>query len=373
MKSIKEIKILKGKKVIVRVDFNVPIKNGKVFDDFRIKKSLSTIEYLNKNKAIVILIAHLGNEKEESLKPVYLQLKKYLPKVIFIDTPILGEATAREINNLKEGDIVLIENLRNDEGEKKNSPSFARGISRYGDIYVNDAFSVCHRAHASVVGLPKFLPSYGGFQLQEEIDNLSKVFNPNHPFLFILGGAKFETKVPLIKKFIRQADDIFIGGALANDFLKAKGYEVGTSLVGKKDFQINTFLKRSNLTIPVDLRVSLDASSHFAKADEVKNDECIVDVGPKTIEILKEKIEKVQFILWNGPLGKYEDGYSQGTEEILKIISKSKAYSVIGGGDTVSLISKLKLESKFGFISTGGGATLEFLTKETLPGIKALK
>ncbi len=373
MKSIKEIKNLVGKKVIVRVDFNVPILNGKVLDDFRIKKSLSTIEYLHKNKAIVILIAHLGDDKEESLKPVFLKLKKYLPKVIFIDTPILSEKTAIEINGLKEGDIVLMENLRNDEGEKKNSPSFARGISRYGDIYVNDAFSVSHRAHASVVGLPKFLPSYAGLQIEEEIKNLSNVFNPSHPFLFILGGAKFETKVPLIKKFLRQADDIFIGGALANDFLRARGYEVGTSMVGKKDFQVNTFLKRPNLIIPIDVKVTKENKFSFVKSDEVKIDECIVDIGPKTIEILKEKIEKAKFILWNGPLGKYENGFGGGTEEVLKIIAKSKAYSVIGGGDTVSLISKLKLEDKFSFVSTGGGATLDFLTKETLPGIKALK
>lgn len=373
MKSIKEIKNLKGKRVIVRVDFNVPVVDGKVLDDFRIKKSLSTIDYLHKNNAIVILIAHLGDEKEESLKPVFLKLKKYLPKVIFIDTPILSERTAMEIGKLKDGDIILMENLRNDEGEKKNSPSFARGISRYGDIYVNDAFSVCHRAHASIVSLPKFLPSYVGLQLEEEINNLSKVFSPEHPFLFILGGSKFETKIPLIKKFLRQAEDIFIGGALSNDFLKARGYEVGTSLVGKKDFQINTFLKRSNLFIPTDVKVAKDKKSFFANSNEVKPDECIVDIGPKTIETIKEKIEKAKFILWNGPLGKYEDGYSAGTEEILKIIAKSKAYSVIGGGDSVSLISKLKLESKFGFVSTGGGATLDFLTKGTLPGIKALK
>ena len=373
MKLIKELKNLKGKRVIVRVDFNVPILNGKVLDDFRIKKALPTIEYLHRNKATIILIAHLGDGKKESLRPVFSRLKKYLPKIIFIDTPILGEETGKMVNNLNEGSIVLMENLRNDEGEKKNSPSFARGISRYGDIYVNDAFSVCHREHSSVVGLPKFLPSYAGFQLEEEINNLSKVFNPNHPFLFILGGAKFETKIPLIKRFIRQADDVFIGGALANDFLKTKGYEIGISLVGKKDFQINAFLKRPNLIIPYDVKVLKGGQSFFVKSNEVKPDECIIDVGPETIEILKNKIEKSKFILWNGPLGRYEDGGAKGTEEILKIISKTKAYSVIGGGDSVSLISKLKLENKFGFISTGGGATLDFLSKGTLPGIKALK
>jgi phosphoglycerate kinase len=373
MKSIKEIKNLSGKKVLVRVDFNVPIQNGKIFDDFRIKKALPTIEYLHKNGAIVILIAHLGDEKTESLKPVFLKLKKYLPKALFIETPILGEKTGQAVDSLKNGDIVLMENLRNDEGEKKNSPSFARGLSRYGEIYVNDAFSVCHRSHASIVGLPKFLPSYAGLQLMEEINNLSKVFDPKHPFLFILGGAKFETKIPLIKKFIKQADDVFLGGALANDFLKAKGYEVGTSVIGKDDFQINAFIKRPNLVLPVDVKVSKGTSNYFSLVKEVKPDECIVDIGPKTIEILKEKIEKAGFILWNGPVGKYDSGYAEATEAILKIIAKSKAYSVIGGGDTVSLVSKLKLESKFSFVSTGGGATLDFLTKETLPGIKALK
>lgn len=373
MKTVTEIKNLKNKKVIVRVDFNVPIFNGKVLDDFRIKKSLPTIEYLHKKKATVILIAHLGDDKEESLKPVFLQLKKYLPKLIFIDTPILGEETEKIIKELKEGSIVLMENLRNSEGEKKNSPSFARGISRYGDIYVNDAFSVCHRAHASIVGLPKFLPSYAGFQLQEEINKLSKLFHPTHPFLFILGGAKFETKIPLIKKFIKKADNIFIGGAIANDFLKAKGYEVGTSLVGEKDFQINSFLKKPNLLIPLDVKVLKENKYIFVNSNEVKQDECIIDIGPKTIEILKNKIENSKFILWNGPLGKYENGGEKGTEEILKIISKNKTYSVIGGGDSVSLISKLKIENKFGFVSTGGGATLEFLTNGILPGIKALK
>jgi len=373
MKSIKEIKTIEKKRILVRVDFNVPMKNGKVLDDFRIKKSIATIKYLQKKEAIVILIAHLGEDGGESLKPIFLRLKKYLPKAQFIEAPVLGMETFDALKELQKGDVVLLENIRNDDGEVKNSPSFARGLSRYADIYVNEAFSVCHRAHASIVGLPKHLPSYAGLQLLEEIENLSKVFDPQHPFLFILGGAKFETKIPLIKKFLRQSDDVFIAGALANDFFKAKGYEVGESLVGPSNFQIPSLLKRPNLLLPSDVEVVKGSTSRFSLSNEVNSEESIVDIGPKSIKELEELIEKAKFILWNGPLGKYDSGFDKATESILKTISKSKVYSVIGGGDTVSIISKLKMEDKFNFVSTGGGATLDFLTKETLPGIKALK
>lgn len=373
MNSIKDIKNLSGKKVIVRMDFNVPIKDGKILDDFRIKKSIPTIKYLNKKGAILILITHLGRDGSESLKPVFLRLKKYIPEVTFVGTPVLSSETTTTINNLKKGDIVLLENLRGDEGEQKNLPSFARALSRYAEIYVNDAFSVSHRAHASIVGIPKHLPSYAGLQLIEEINNLSKVFDPKHKFLFILGGAKFETKIPLIKKFLRKADNVFIGGALANDLFKAKGYEVGESLVSDDHFQISTFLKHKNLILPIDVEISKKGKSRNSIPSEVNEGESIVDIGPKTVEMLKKIIDESSFVLWNGPLGKYEDGFSNGTESLLSIISKSKIESIIGGGDTVSLVSKMKLESKFSFVSTGGGATLDFLVKETLPGIKALK
>ncbi len=373
MKSIKELKSLTGKKVILRADFNVPMKDGKILDDFRIKKVLPTILYLQKKGAKVIIISHIGDKATESLSVVASSLKKSIKEVIFIDTPIFSDETEKRINSLKNGDIVLLENLRRETGEKKNSPSFARALSRYGEIYVNDAFSVSHREHASVVGITKYLPGYAGFQFMLEVENLSKVFTPKHPFLFILGGAKFETKIPLIKKFLRQADDIYIGGAIANDFFRVKGYEVGTSLVGEKNFQVPLILKAKNLILPLDVEVSKNNKNHFAKASEVGVDESIVDVGPESILKLKELINKAEFILWNGPLGKYEAGFGGATEEVLKIISKSKAYSVIGGGDTVALITKLKIEDKLGFVSTGGGATLDFLSKGTLPGIRVLK
>ncbi len=373
MKSIKDIQDLKGKRVIVRVDYNVPIKEGKILDDFRIKASVPTIEFLKKKGAIVILIAHIGDDGEKSLKPVSIRLKKFIPNLNFIETPVFSDNTKNIITGLKSGDVVLLENIRREVGEKTNSPSFARGFSRYADIYVNDAFSVSHRAHSSIVGITKCLPSYAGLQLLEEVNNLSKAFNPKHPFLFILGGSKFETKIPLIKKFLREADEVFIGGAIANDFFKGKGYEVGTSLVSEGKVQVKPFFKNKNLILPVDVVVTKDGKSRTTKPSEVTSSECIVDIGKDSVESLRVLIEKASFILWNGPLGKYEAGFGGSTESLLKIISKSKANSIIGGGDTVALISKLKLEDKIGFVSTGGGATLDFLAKGTLPGIKALK
>lgn len=373
MKSIKELKSLSGKRIILRVDFNVPIKKGVVIDDFRIKKSVATILFLQKKGAKVIIIAHLGSDGTESLLPVAMKVKKYVKKFEFIKTAIFSDETETKINSLKNGEVVLLENLRSETGEKNNSPSFARALSRYGDIYVNDAFSVSHREHASIVGITKHLPGYAGLQLLEEIENLSKVFNPPHPFLFILGGAKFETKIPLIKKYLRGADNIFIGGAIANDFFRAKGYEVGTSLVGEDNFQIPLLLKAKNLILPIDVKATQDSKNRFAKPSEILLDESIVDIGPKTVEVLKDLINEAKFILWNGPLGKYEEGFGGATEEVLKIIAKSEASSVIGGGDTTALISKLKIEDKLGFVSTGGGATLDFLSKGTLPGIRVLK
>lgn len=373
MKSIKEIGSLSGKKVLLRVDFNLPMKDGKVLDDFRIKKAIPTIEYLHKKGAIIIILAHLGEDGKESLAPVAVKLKKYIPKAVFINTPIFSNETEAKIAKLKKGDIVMLENLRGETGEKNNSPSFARALSRYGTIYINEAFSVSHRLHASIVGITKYLPGYAGFQLEDEVNHLSRAFKPEHPFLFILGGAKFETKIPLIKKFLHNADNVFICGALANDFFQAKGYEVGTSLVGGGHFQIPSLLKHKNLMLPVDVEVAKNSKHNFVKPDGVNKDEKIVDVGPASIELLKGLIEKSKFVLWNGPLGKYESGFGGATEQILKIISKSKTDSVVGGGDTVAIVSKLKLESKLGFVSTGGGATLDFLAKGTLPGIKVLK
>ena len=334
----------------MRVDFNVPIKNGKVLDDFRIQKALPTIRFLQKKGAKVVLISHLGEDGKASMKPVADCLKQYIKK-----------------------NVTLLENIRKYPGEEKNDPRFAKKLSELGDFYVNEAFSVSHRKHASIVGVPKYLPSYAGFQLEAEVKNLSKVFKkPKHPFLFILGGAKFSTKMPLLQKYIKIADQIFIGGALANDFLKAEGYTVGKSLVDDTK-GIKNILKNKKLILPVDVLVLSGGKFIRRQVDEVQKNDIIIDIGDKSVKMAEEYIKKSKLILWNGPLGKYENGGDKATKKLLKAVAQSRAESIIGGGDIVSIVSEMKMEKKFSFVSTGGGATLDFLANGTLPGIKALK
>jgi phosphoglycerate kinase len=268
-----------------------------------------------------------------------------------------------------------MENLRFFEGEKKNDPKFAKELASLADIYVNDAFPVCHREHASIVGVPKLLPSYVGFQLEKEVANLSRAFNPAHPFLFILGGAKFETKLPLLAKFLDIADQIFVGGALANDLFKAKGFEIGQSLISKTGIDLSAFIKSPKLLLPVDI---INQEGVSKAADSLSLTDKIMDDGPKTLQMLKEKISAAKFILWNGPLGMYEGGYKQPTLELAKIIGEATAgtsgvVSIVGGGDTLAAIEELQNQDKFTFVSTGGGAMLDFLAKGTLPGIEALE
>ncbi|MCX6755743.1 MAG: phosphoglycerate kinase [Candidatus Nomurabacteria bacterium] len=374
MKSIKEIENIKGKRILVRVDFNVPILNNKVVDDFRIQKAIPTINFLAKKGAIVILISHAGEDGTQSLDIIAKVLKKYVDNSTFIKSTILSDETEELVKKLKPGSVTLLENIRREVGEKKNDVSFARGLSRLGDIYVNDAFSVSHRVHASVVSVAKFLPSFAGLQLIDEVKHLSVVSeDPKHPFLFILGGAKFETKLPLIKKYLPTADSLFIGGALSNQVFVEQGYEVGLSLVEQKNYNLPKLVKNPKIILPIDLLVSENKKTHFTKPNNITKNEHIYDIGPETIKKLEEEISKAKLILWNGPLGRIEDGYDAGTKALLKAIAASRAISVIGGGDTVEIISKLKMEKDFTFVSTGGGATLEFLAKGTLPGIKALK
>lgn len=353
MKSIKLLKSLKGKRVIVRVDFNVPVENGVIEDNFRIKKGIPTIKYLVNKGANVLIIMHLGKDGSDDINPI---IKEFF-----------------RLSKIAKKSVEFYPNIRKFKGEEMNDKSFAKELAKLGDIYVNDAFSVSHRVHTSVVGLAKLLPSYAGFQLEEEVKNLSLVFDkPKHPFLFILGGAKFSTKMPLIKKYLKLADYVFIGGALANDFLKAKGFEVGDSLVDKENYNIGKLLNNKKLLLPIDVIVKTKNGLVSKNAHEVLKDETILDVGMMSVKSLQEYIQKSKLILWNGPLGKYETGGGNSTKSVLKIIAKTKATSIIGGGDTVSLISEMKLEKKFTFVSTGGGATLDFLSQGTLPGVKVL-
>ncbi len=370
MRSIKELKGIKGKRVLIRVDFNVPIENSKVTDDFRIQKALLSIKFLAKKGAKVILITHLG-KGEESLAPVASVLNQYI-KAKFVPE-VIGEQATKAVGDMKNGEVLLLENLRKDKGEQSANQIFALELAKLGDIYVNEAFPVSHREDASIVLLPKILPSYAGFQLEAEVEHLSQVFKkPKHPFLFILGGAKFSTKVPLVEKYLKLADNVFIGGALVNDVLESKGLEVGKSLVDNSVTISQNILKDKKLLLPVDVLVESGQFFQNRKSDEVRKDEVIIDIGVDSIKMLAPYIKKAKLILWNGPLGRYEGGGDKATKEILKMIARSKATSIIGGGDTVAVISELCMEKKFTFVSTGGGATLDFLAKGTLPGIEAL-
>ena len=318
MRSIKQIKNLKDKTVLLRVDFNVPIKNGKVLDDFRIRSAMPSINFLLKGGAKIIILTHLGKDGVASLEPV---IKKFFA-----------------ISKINRKQITFFTNLRKFPGEIKNDQNFAKKLSQMGDIYVNDAFSVSHREHASIVSLPRYLPSFAGFQLEKEVKNLSHVLkNIKHPFLFILGGAKFSTKMPLIKKYLKLADNVFIAGALANDFLKAEGGEVGKSLVDDTNYGISTLLKNKKLILPSDVVVKSENKLVNKKVNELKKKDIILDIGKETTKDLAPLIKKAKLILWNGPLGKYEDGGAKATKEILKMVASSKAESIIGGGDTVGL------------------------------------
>lgn len=367
-KGLKDVGDLRGKKVFLRADFNVPLINNTIGDDFRLRKTFPTLDFLTSNGAKVIVGSHIDGEGA-SLKPVYEYFRdKYRIKFSEDFYPEIPG----EISLLEDGEMVLLENLRKYDEEKKNDDAFSRHLASFAEIFVNEAFPVSHREHASVVGIPKYLPSFAGFVFQEEVFNLSKSFSPEKPFLFILGGAKFDTKIPLVKKFFSIADFVFIGGALANDFLKAKGFDTGKSLLSSKPLDLNDFFNKK-LILPVDMRVRNGGLVSVKKPENISDGDIIVDVGPESVRLLKAFIEKSKFILWNGPLGNYELGFREATIETANLLSGSEATTIVGGGDTVASISTLGAENKFSFISTGGGAMLDFLANETLPGIEALK
>ena len=337
MHSIRLVKSLKGKTVLLRADFNAPIKNGKVLDTTRIYAAYSTLRLLlRKGAEKIIILSHHSNPRQ-SLAPV----RKILAK------------------NFSSFRVQLLENLRRNPGEEKNDLNFAKKLAKLGDIYVNEAFPDSHRIHASIVSLPKLLPAYAGLRLEMEVKNLSHAFkNPPRPFLFILGGAKFSTKLPLIKKFLKKADKIFVGGALANNFFKEMGMDIGKSLADRKNYDLKKLAQNPKIILPEDV--------------VIKN-EIISDIGLKATATLSKLIKKSKFILWNGPLGKYEIGYGGATGKVWKAVLRSRAQVVIGGGDTLAALPKSrKLPARI-FISSGGGAMLEFLAKGTLPGIKVLK
>ncbi len=349
MKYLRDVDNLKDVRVLMRVDFNVPIKNNVIVDDFRIRATIPTIKYLQEKGAKIILISHIMTKGNPTLEPVAAYLNKLGITCVF------EKNYKKALNN--EAPILLLENLRDFEGEEANDKKFAKELASLADIYVNEAFAVSHREHASLCAITEFIPSYAGFNFENEIKHLSTAFTPEHPFLFILCGAKFETKLPLLEKFVTIADTIFVGGALANDIFKLQGRDVKKSLVSTGKFNIDGLLNHPKILLPV---------------DEVWKDEAIMDAGMKTVELLKGEIQKAKYVLWNGPLGAYEGGFKEATFGVAKALAESSAKTIVGGGDTLATIAELNIEDKFTFVSTGGGAMLDFLAKGTLPGIEAL-
>ena len=349
---------VKGKRVLLRVDFNVLFSDGKVEDLYRIKRTIPTIEYLSQKGAKVVIISHLSEGKNGSLASVakYLNsIEKSFP-LGFIKATDLN-LMAERLKNMKEGDAVMLENIRLQAGEEQNDENFARRLAELGDIYVNEAFSVSHRRHASIVGIPKYLPSYAGFLFEEEVNGLQSAFSPEHPFLLLLGGVKAETKLGVIDRFLDIADKIFIGGGLANNFLQAKGVDIGSSVLSE-NVPVGKYISNEKIYFPPDVR---------------KKNGKIYDIGEKAVKEILSLVQEAKFILWSGPMGNIEEGdFDKGTKIIAEAIAESGAKTVIGGGDTVAVLNEMGILDKFSFVSTAGGAMLEFLASGTLPGIEAI-
>lgn len=376
MKTVREIPTLENIPVLVRASLNVPVKEGKVVNTFRLRAALPTIEYLRKKHARIILISHISGKETSTLEPMCRALQEFIPDVAFC--PVTTGKEAREaVRTLRPGGVLMLENLRRNPGEETNDPAFAAELAELADVFVQDTFDVCHRRHAGVVGVAKLLPSYAGYLVEAEVQELSKALRPAHPALAIISGAKFATKQPVIKRLLSLYDHVFVGGALANDFIKAKGLPVGASLVGSgMEEEIAALLKDPRVVVPVDGVVApfgaLRSEGRLSDLRDTKDNEAILDVGPKTIEALHELISRAKTVLWNGPLGNYENGFVEGTEGLAQVIAGASTHSIIGGGDTIAAIESLKLAGRFSFISTGGGAMLDFLAEGSLPGIDVL-
>ncbi len=382
---------LKEKIVFLRVDFNVPLdEECKIRDDSRIKAALPTINYLLEQKAKVVVASHLGRPQGEyipkfSLKPVAERLSELIPQNVILAPDVIGEEVLKLKKELKEDQILLLENLRFHKEERANDSSFAQLLAQEVDYYVNDAFGASHRLHASVVGIVKYVEkSAAGFLLKKEVDYLSKaVHSPPKPYVAILGGAKVSDKIPVIENLLNKADSILIGGAMAYTFFKAQGYEVGRSLVEEDKIELAHLLldraqkEKVNFYLPSDHLVAAekdsDAEIKTVGSPPLPSDLMGLDIGPKTVEKYSEIIAKAKTIFWNGPMGVFEiDKFSQGTTKIAEAVASSEALSIVGGGDSVAAVFKAGVSKKISHISTGGGASLEFMANETLPGIEAL-
>ena len=385
LSSIEKLKSLKNKKVLVRVDFNVPMEDGKVKDDYRIKAALPTINYLLRAGAKIILIAHLGDPKskivpELSLKPVAKRLSQILKKPVNFVTETVGYKADEAVAKMMTGDIVFLENLRFNDGELKDDLKFAKRLAGLADIYVNEAFSVCHRKQASISAIKKVIPTYYGLQLVNEVKNLDKILKPTKPLVVIMGGAKISTKAPIISKMYDLADKVLLGGGLANNFFKHLGLELGKSLVdADSEVYVKKFFKNqkmaSKIILPIDVVVcGKNKRPKIKNLDEVNKSDAIFDIGPETIKIFSSYIKTAQTIVWNGPLGKFEEAsYKHGTLAIATAVaarSTGKAFGLVGGGETVEALKQTKMEEYVDFVSTAGGAMLAYLGGDKMPGLK---
>ncbi len=388
-KTVRDLDVA-GKKVLVRVDFNVPLNDkGEITDDTRITASLPTIQYLLEQKAAVILMAHLGRPKgqvkpELSLAPVAKHLGKLLGKKILFAPDCVGEAAQAAASKLKPGHILLLENLRFHKEEEKNDMEFAEKLASLADLYVNDGFGVSHRAHASVEGVTHFLPAAAGFLLEKEIQYVGQaVTNPLHPFVAIIGGAKVSDKIGVISNLLDKVDTLLIGGGMANTFLAAQGYKMGKSLVEEdkldlaKELLAKAKKNKVNMLLPTDLVMSAafapDAEHVTEKVKNLNQAYMALDIGAETSKAYAEALADAKMIVWNGPMGVFEmDAFCKGTEAVAKAVAKSRATSIVGGGDSVAAIEKLGLAKRITHISTGGGASLEYMEGKVLPGVAAL-
>ena len=388
-KTVRDIDVA-GKKVFVRCDFNVPLnENKEITDNTRIVGALDTIQYLLEHNAKVILASHLGRpkgevKKEFSFEPVAKELEKLLGKKVELAQDIIGESAKQLVANMQDGDIVLLENVRFDAREEKNDPEFSKELASLAEIYVNDAFGTAHRAHSSTAGIADYLPAVCGFLIEKEINFLGGALEePKRPFIAILGGKKVSDKIGVIRSLLEKVDTLIIGGAMANTFLKAKGYNVGKSLVEEDKIELAKELleeaeqKNVKLLLPVDVRVAKEltqnAESKVVKLAQVPEDMQILDIGLATIEMYKEELENAKTVVWNGPVGAFEfEPFAMGTNEIAKKLATLDAVTIIGGGDSAAAVQKIGLADKITHISTGGGASLEFLEGKKLPGIECL-
>ncbi|MBT2693572.1 phosphoglycerate kinase [Bacillus sp. ISL-55] len=388
-KTVKDVDV-KGKRVFCRVDFNVPMKNGQVTDETRIRAALPTIQYLVDQGAKVLLASHLGRPKGQAveelrLTPVAKRLSELLGKDVKKTDEAYGESVKSEIDSMNEGDVLLLENVRFYPGEEKNDPELAKAFAELADVYVNDAFGAAHRAHASTEGIAKYIPAVSGFLMEKELDVLGKALsNPERPFTAIIGGAKVKDKIGVIDNLLEQVDNLIIGGGLAYTFVKAQGHEVGKSLLEEdkidlaKSFMEKAKAKGVNFYMPVDAIVaddfSADANTKVVGIEEIPADWEALDIGPKTAETYRDVIQKSKLVIWNGPMGVFEiDKFAQGTKAVAQALADANdTYSVIGGGDSAAAVEKFGLAEKMSHISTGGGASLEFMEGKQLPGVVAL-